>query len=325
MTNSKTILVTGCAGFIGANFTRQFRLRYPQSTVIGIDNFSTGRKEAVTEDIVFYEGSVLEDILLNKIFRTHRPEYIFHFAALPSVAHSLEFPRRSTEVNVVGTVALLEASKKYGVTRFIYSSSSSIYGGAKKLPTKESDNPPNPKSPYAVQKYVNEPFCQVFSNLFGMDTISLRYFNAFGPGQFGTSAYASVIPAWLNSIYFPSSGKGAYIEGDGSQSRDFCYVDNIVDANILAMKTKGPFQGDVFNIAHGKQTSLKEVVVLIEKYSGYKLNPEIRPARLGDIKHSCADITKAERTLGYQPSISFEEGLKKTIEWFKLRAKNETG
>jgi nucleoside-diphosphate-sugar epimerase len=316
MANPKTILVTGCAGFIGSNFVRQFADKYGSIKIVGIDNLSTGRKSAIDKRVDYINGSILDDKLLDQVFKEYRPEYVFHFAALPRVSYSLEYPKLSSEVNIIGTVGLLEVSKNTAVKRFIYSSSSSVYGGAKTLPTKESDNPPNPKSPYAVQKYVGEPFCKVFSDLFGLDTVCLRYFNAFGPGQYGDSAYASVIPAWLESVLFPSS-ESAFIEGDGTQSRDFCYVDNIVAANILSMESKHVFKGEVINIAHGEQTTLNEVRALIEKLTRKKLSLEQRPPRLGDVKHSLADITKAKKLLGYEPQINFEGGLEKTIDWFK--------
>lgn len=318
MATPKTILVTGCAGFIGSNFAKQFRKNFPKTKIIGIDNFSTGRKDALESSVIFYHGSILDEKLLEKIFSKHKPEYVFHFAALPRVSYSVEHPRHTSEVNIVGTVALLESSENHGVKRFIYSSSSSVYGGAKKLPTKESENFPDPKSPYAVQKYIGEPFCKIFSELFGLDTICLRYFNVFGPGQYGDSPYSTVVSAWLESIYFPKK-KRAFIEGDGNQSRDFCYVDNVVLANILAMKSERKFMGDVFNIAHGSQTKINEVEKLIEEYTNKKFNLEKRSPRLGDVKHTCADISKAKKLLGYNPQMTFEAGLKKTIQWFKSR------
>lgn len=318
MANPKTILVTGCAGFIGSNFVKQFRKKFPKVKIIGIDDFSTGRKEALEPSIIFYKGSILDEKLLEKIFTKHKPEYVFHFAALPRVSYSVEHPRHTSEVNIVGTVALLEASKNHGVKRFIYSSSSSVYGGAKKLPTKESENYPDPKSPYAVQKYIGEPFCKIFSELFGLDTVCLRYFNVFGPGQYGDSPYSTVVSAWLESLYFPRKKK-AFLEGYGNQSRDFCYVDNVVLVNILAMNSKKNFKGEAFNIAHGSQTRINEVRKLIEKYTNKKLNLEKRPPRLGDVRHTHADISKAKKLLGYNPTVNFDEGIKKTIEWFKSR------
>lgn len=314
----KTILVTGCAGFIGSNFVEQFLARFPKVKIIGIDNFSTGRRERLNKKIIFYEGSILEKRLLEKIFSNHSPKYVFHFAALPRVTYSIENPGETSEVNILGTVKLLEIAAKNKVKRFIYSSSSSIYGGAKKLPTKESENGPDPKSPYALQKYVGEPFCKLFSDLYKIDTVALRYFNVFGPGQFGDSAYSTVISAWLEALYFPKNKK-PFIEGDGTQSRDFCFVDNVVQANVLAMQSEKNFNGEPFNIAHGEQTSLNEVKALLEKYTEKKLELGKKPPRIGDVKHSCADISKAKKWLGYLPKISFTEGLKKTIDWYQGR------
>jgi len=268
--------------------------------------------------LVLYEGSILNEKLLDKIFSKHRPEYVFHFAALPRVSYSVEQPRRTSEVNIIGTIALLEAAKKHGVKRFIFSSSSSVYGGAKKLPTKESENYPDPKSPYASQKAAGELFCKNFSELFGLDTVCLRYFNVFGPGQYGGSPYSTVVSAWLEAAYFPGK-KEAFIEGDGSQSRDFCYVDNVVQANILAMKSKKKFSGEAFNIAHGERITVNDIKKLIEKYIGKKLKLEKRPARKGDVLHTHADISKAKKWLGYNPKIKFEEGLKRTVAWFRQR------
>jgi nucleoside-diphosphate-sugar epimerase len=318
MVNPKTILVTGCAGFIGANFIKQFKEKFPKTKIIGIDDLSTGRKDALEPSITFYKGSILNETLLKEIFSKNKPEYVFHFAALPRVSYSVAYPRHTSEVNIIGTVALLEASKDHGVKRFIYSSSSSVYGGAKKLPTKESENLPDPKSPYAIQKHVGETFCKVFSELYGLDSVCLRYFNVFGPGQYGDSPYSTVVSAWLESLYFPRK-KEAFIEGDGNQSRDFCYVDNVVLANILAMSSKKDFKGEAFNVAHGSKIKINEVKKLIEKYTNKKLNLEKRPSRLGDVKHTYADISKAKRLLGYTPAVNFDEGLKRTVEWFKLR------
>jgi len=318
MPTPKTILVTGCAGFIGSNFVKQFRKNFPKTKIIGIDDFSTGRKDALESSVIFYEGSILDEQLLEKIFSKHKTEYVFHFAAMPRVSYSVEHPHHTSEVNIIGTVALLEAAKNHGVKRFIYSSSSSVYGGAKKLPTKESENFPDPKSPYAVQKYIGEPFCKIFSELFGLDTVCLRYFNVFGPGQYGDSPYSTVVSAWLESVYFPKKKK-AFIEGDGNQSRDFCYIDNVVLANILAMESKRKFNGEALNVAYGSQTKINEVKKLIERYSGKTLNLEKRPPRLGDVRHTCADISKARKLLGYNPQVVFEEGLKKTVEWFGSR------
>jgi len=320
MNDPKTILVTGCAGFIGSNFVQHFKKNFSKTKIIGIDDFSTGRKDALDPSITFYHGSILDEKLVKKIFSTHKPEYVFHFAALAKVSFSVQQPRHTTEVNILGIVTLLEAAKNYGAKRFIFSSSSSVYGGAKKLPTKESESSPDPKSPYALQKYTGESFCRIFSQLFEMESVCLRYFNVFGPGQYGDSAYSAVISAWLEALYFPGE-KPAFVEGDGKQTRDFCYVNNVISANILAMQSKHVLKGEVFNIAYGGQITLNEVKKLIEKNLKIKLNLEKHPQRLGDIKHSCADISKAKKILGYNPKIDFEEGLEKTIEWFKSRKK----
>ena len=314
------ILVTGVAGFIGANFAQQFKEQFRDAEIIGIDDFSSGRRDALIPGITFYEGSITDTALLEKIFSTHKPEYVFHFAATPRVSHSVEHPVETTDVNVTGTVAVLTAAKNHGAKRVIISSSSSVYGGAKVLPTKEEENPPDPKSPYAAQKLCDEIFCRLSSELYGIDTVCLRYFNVFGPGQYGDSAYATVMSAWLEALYFPQNKK-AFIEGDGTQSRDFCYVDNVVYANILAMQSDKRFDGEVFNVTHGERTSLNEIKGLIEKYTGKKLELEERPPRLGDVAHTHADISKAREWFGYEVKTNFEEGLKRMVEWFEKRVK----
>lgn len=324
MIKPKTILVTGCAGFIGSNFVKQFKLKYPKCQIIGIDNFSTGRKDALDPSVVFFEGSIVDHVLVDKIFSKHKPEYVFHFAALPRVSYSVEYPRETSEVNIMGTVTLLEAAKNHGTKRFIYSSSSSVYGGAQKLPTREEENMPEPKSPYAVQKYVGEPFCKVFSDLYGLDTVCLRYFNVFGPGQYGDSPYSTVISAWLEALYFPEAKKG-FIEGDGEQSRDFCFIDNVVDANLKAMEVNGSINGQSINIAHGERITVNDVKKLIEKYTKKKLSLEKRPARLGDVRHTHADVSNTKKTIGYSPQVRFEDGLQRTVEWFEVRSKNAKG
>lgn len=316
--SKKTILVTGCAGFIGSNFVKQFRGQFPDVEIIGIDNFSTGRRDAVHPELVLYEGSILDRKLLEAVFQKHKPEFVFHFAALPRVSYSVEFPAETSEANIVGTVALLDASRKHGVKRFIYSASSSAYGGAKILPTKESENAPDPKSPYALQKYAGELFCRMFSDLYGLDTVSLRYFNVFGPGQYGNSAYSTVISAWLESLYGFTERK-PFLEGDGSQSRDFCFAGNVVQANIKAMQCGKNFHGEVFNIGNGEQTSLKDLRAMIEQMTGKNIPLIQKPPRLGDVRDTKADISKAREWFGYEPETDFKEGLKKTVAWFDSR------
>lgn len=312
------VLVTGVAGFIGSNFAKQFKDKFPEASISGIDDLSSGRKEEVPEEVEFYEGSITDAELLEKIFSKHKPEYVFHFAAIPRVSYSVEHPIETTDVNVTGTVALLNIAKNHGTKRLVFSSSSSVYGGAKILPTKESENAPDPKSPYAAQKYCGEVFCKVYSELFGLDTVCLRYFNVYGPGQYGDSAYSTVVSAWLESLYFPEEKK-AFIEGDGTQSRDFCYVDNVVSANILAMQREEPFKGEAFNVAQEERTTVNEVRQIIEEYTGRKLDLEQRPSRKGDVAHTHADLSKAREWFGYVPEINFRDGLKRTVEWFEAR------
>ncbi len=320
MKTPKTILVTGPAGFIGSNFVQQFKAQFPRTKIIGIDDFSTGNKKALDKSITFYEGSICDSRLLQKIFKKHAPEYIFHFAALPRVSYSVAEPTKSSLANILGTVLLLEMAKDCHVKRVIISSSSSVYGKAKKMPTNEADNVPNPISPYALQKYTDELFAKMFSDIYGLDSVCLRYFNVFGPNQRGDAPYATVIGAWLEGLYFPKN-KDLFIEGDGTQTRDFCYVDNVVQANIRAMQHSGKFNGDCINVAHGERTSLREVKHLIEKYTGRKLKLQKRKPRVGDIKHLQADISKARRILGYRLTVNFENGLKQTISWFKTLKK----
>jgi len=330
-----SFLVTGCAGFIGSNFTTALRRLYPDKAIIGIDDFSSGRRELIygteirtsgvprTPDVQiqddnfhFYEGCITNGELLDKIFQTHRPQYVFHFAAIPRVSFSVEQPALTTKTNIYGTALLLEKCRDYNVSRFIFSSSSSVYGGADKLPTKESENPPRPISPYALQKYVGELLCQNASRMYGLDTICLRYFNVFGPGQYGDSPYSTVISSWLENLYFDGN---PYQEGNGGQSRDFCYVDNVVRANLLAMQSENKFSGQPFNIGGGERTDLIAVKRMIEQLIGRKINLEQRPERKGDVRHTQADVNQAHRWIGYQPSVNFADGLKKTVEWFSSR------
>ena len=312
----KSVLVTGSAGFIGGNFVRAFRKTFPRVTLVGLDI----RKSRNGEDF-FYRGSMCNPRLLDKIFKKHKPEYVFHFAAIPRVSYSVLHPAETTHANVYGTVLLLEKSRDARVKRFIFSSSSSVYGGAKKLPTRENENAPNPRSPYAAHKYFGEIFCRQASELYGLDTVSLRYFNVYGPGQYGDSPYSTVVCSWLETLYFAKKGRVSYLEGDGTQSRDFSYVGDVVAANIKAMQYRKKFNGDCFNIGAGSRTDLLRVKKLIEQYTGRKLDLERRPSRLGDVRHTHADVSKARKTFGFRPQVPFEKGLKRTVRWFIGRKK----
>lgn len=313
---TKSILVTGHTGFIGGNFVKKFREMFPKILVVGVDIVADDNEE-IEENFLSYKASINDKVLMEKIFLKHKPEFVFHFAALPRVAYTVEHPTESSMTNVLGTIALLEMAHIHGVKRLIFSSSSAVYGNAKKLPTKESDNI-RPQSPYALQKYAGENFCKLFSELYGLDTVCLRYFNVYGPGQLGTSPYATVVAAWLEGLYFPSQ-KTPFLEGDGKQSRDLCYVDDVVMANILAMQSKKDFSGEAFNIASSKKVSLIEIKTLIEKLTKKKLVLEKRKPRVGDVRHTQADIQKTKTKLKFKPGTAFEEGLKKTIEWFESR------
>jgi nucleoside-diphosphate-sugar epimerase len=312
-TKSHSILVTGSGGFIGSNFVRGFKKKYPKSEIVGIDV----RKGDDCSDI-FYKGSITDDVLVERIFKKHRPAHVFHFAAIPRVAYSVQYPAKTAHVNVHGTALLLEKARDFGAKRFIFSSSSSVYGGAKKLPTKEHENLPDPRSPYAAHKFVGEIFCRQTAEFHDIDTVSLRYFNVYGPGQYGDSPYSTVVSSWLENLFFPQA-KPPYLEGNGKQSRDFSYVDDVVQANIKAMEYDGRFAGEVFNVGANSRTDLLTVKKLIEKHTGEKLMLDRRPPRTGDVKHTHADVSKARKWFGYRPEFSFEEGLKRTIEWFRIR------
>lgn len=316
--DSRTVLVTGCAGFIGSSFCRTFMRRFPGATVLGLDDFSTGRRDAVPEGVQLFEGSVADVGTVAALLGEHRPDTVFHFAALPRVSFSVENPALTTQVNVLGTATLLEQSAKHGVKRLVFSSSSSVYGNADVLPTAEATHQPRPESPYALQKYVGEQFCQLFSRTYGLDTVCLRYFNVYGPGQYGDSAYSTVVSAWLEKLYFPGGGQ-PFLEGDGLQSRDFCYVDDVAEANILAMECTRPFGGVPLNIAGGAAVTLREVREAIERATGRTLQLEQRPPRVGDVRHTLASVAAAGEQLGYRPQVPFAEGLARTVAWFESR------
>lgn len=314
---SRAFCVTGCAGFIGSACANALQERYPDAYIIGIDDLSTGRIERIPAGVVHVPISITNASEVERIFAQWKPEWVFHFAALPRVAYSVECPVETTEVNVLGTVVLLEAARKYGVQRFLLSSTSAVYGKTTVLPTAES-LPVVPASPYAAQKYAAEEFCRLYSRLHGLDTVCLRYFNVYAPGQRGSDPYSTVIAAWLEGMFFE---KPLFIEGDGSQSRDFCYVDDVVRANIAAAEYGSePLGGRALNIASGVSTSLKGIRALIEAECDAPLALAQRPGRLGDVPATLADITTASTVLGHLPSVSLEEGIRRTVEWFRVQA-----
>ena len=316
------ILVTGGAGFIGSNLTEALLER--GHIVRILDNFATGKIENLLpllekypEALTLQVGDIrnLEDC--NKA--TEGIEYVFHEAALGSVPRSIKDPITSNEVNVSGFLNMLVASRDAGVKRFIYAASSSTYGDSKSLP-KVEDVIGKPLSPYAVTKYVNELYAEVFSKTYGMETIGLRYFNVFGRKQDPNGAYAAVIPLFVKKLMAHES---PIINGDGEYSRDFTYIDNVIQMNIRAMETNNPEAiNTVYNTAYGERTTLNQLVQYLKEYlSEYDsaiADVEVKhgPNRAGDIPHSLANIDKAKNLLGYDPEFSMEQGLKEAVKWY---------
>ncbi len=312
-------LVTGGAGFIGSHIAGALLARGDAVRVL--DNFSTGRRE----NLDFAEGGNRLRIVNGDVRDPRAVEEvasgvdaIFHEAALPSVQRSIDDPAASHAVNADGTVIVLEAARKLGVRRFMYAGSSSVYGDNPSLP-KSEEMLPAPMSPYAVSKLVGEYYCQVYARLYGIQTVTLRYFNVFGPRQDPDSPYAAVVPLFIEAL---AAGRRPLIYGDGHQSRDFTFIDNVVRANILALEAPG-LSGEVLNVAMGERVSLLEMLEVLERIMGRPANPEHAPARAGDVKHSLADIARARQVLGYEPGVRMEEGLRLTVT--HVLASRDTG
>ena len=306
----KRFIVTGGAGFIGSNIV--IELVKNNNEVVVIDNLLTGKfnnLSGVMDQIRFVEGDIQDLDLLKREFIDI--DYVLHQAALPSVPRSVDDPIASNQNNVDGTLNVLVAARDAEVKRVVYAASSSAYGNSPSLPKKE-DMKPDPLSPYAITKLVGEQYCKVFYELYGLETVSLRYFNVFGPHQDPNSQYAAVIPKFITAML---NDESPVIFGDGEQSRDFTYIQNNVDANLLACEVTG-VAGKMFNIASGERISLNELVAMLKKILGKKIEPVYKEPRPGDVKHSLADITLAREILGYKPRYGFEDGLKKTVEWF---------
>ena len=303
-------LVTGGAGFIGSNIAKS--LVEKGYAVRVLDNFATGQRlnlEPFIEEIELIEGDIRD--FWTVIKATKGIDYILHQAALPSVPRSIDNPLTTTEVNVNGTLNILEAARFNEVQRIVYASSSSVYGDSPEMP-KSEDMKPLPKSPYAITKLAGEEYCMSFFNLYGLETVALRYFNIFGPRQNPFSQYSAVIPKFINML---NKGRNPTIWGDGTTSRDFTYIDNVINANILACEKKAA-AGNVINIAYGKAYTINDLVEKLNKIIGADLSPTYGPEKIGDVKHSLADISKARKILGFEPEIDFEEGLRRTVEWF---------
>ncbi len=321
----RTWLVSGCAGFIGSNLI-EFLLQHGQK-VVGIDNFSTGHQYNI-DDVLekvggmaanfrFYEGDVTDYAKCMEV--CEGVDIVLHQAALGSVPRSIGDPISSNHSNVTGFLTLMTAAKECGVKRFVYASSSSVYGDSAELP-KVEERTGRLLSPYAVTKMTNELYGGVFARTYGMETVGLRYFNVFGRRQDPNGAYAAVIPKWIASLL---SGESVYINGDGETSRDFTYIDNVIQLNVLAGTTANPEAfGEAFNGAVGGRNTLNELYGLImEKLQGEmpevsRIEPIYRDFRAGDIRHSNADITKARTLLGYEPTHSIEQGMNESIRWY---------
>lgn len=298
-------LVTGGAGFIGSHLAEALLEREVEVTVL--DNLSTGQRSNVPESARFIEASILDESSVAEALRDC--EAVFHLAAQVSVPESMERPVQSITTNATGTLLLLERARRAGVKRFIYSSSSAVYGESPASPKRE-DLAPEPISPYGVGKLAGEEYVSAYARCYGMQTASLRYFNVFGPRQRHDSPYAAVIPIFLSQM---REGKPLTVYGDGEQTRDFTFVADIVQANLKAVESER-LDGEVFNIACGRSISLNELIRTLAVVFGQE--PEVRylPPRPGDIKHSSADIRKAQERLGYSPQFTLEEGLRRTIE-----------
>jgi len=306
-------LVTGGAGFIGSNIAEELVKRGHPVRII--DNFLTGKRENISsflDKIELVEGDIRDyDACCRAL---EGVDFVLHQAALSSVSRSIEDPLLTNDINIKGTLNVLLASREAKVKGFVFASSAAVYGDNPILPKKEG-NVGNPLSPYALSKLVGEKYCWIFSQIFGLSTVCLRYFNIFGPRQDPSSQYASVIPNFISRML---KGESPTIFGDGEQSRDFVYVFNVVEANILASKAKG-VSGEVFNIGCGEGTSVNSLASKLNEILREKINPSYDEPRPGDIRHSFADISKAKKMLKYEPQVPFGKGLEETIRWYRER------
>ncbi len=311
-------LVTGGAGFIGSHLVE--RLLADGARVRVLDNFSASTRanlpfaRAVGRRLEVIRGDIRQLGVVERAARGVR--VVFHQAAMRSVPRSVKDPLGANANNVTGTLNVLEAARRARVARVVYASSSSVYGDRPDLPKRE-DQPPAPISPYAVSKAAGEQYAAVWTRLFGVETVGLRYFNVFGPRQDPKSEYAAVIPRF---ILWGLRGKPLEVHGDGAQSRDFTYIDNVVEANLLAARAAS-VGGEVFNVGCGERVSLLEIIAKLETILGRRLTREHRPLRQGDVQHTLADVSKAKRLLGYSPLVPFDEGLQRTVDYFKTVAR----
>jgi len=305
-------LITGGAGFIGSHIVRQ--LVGEGESVRVVDNLSTGqsiRLKDVRDTVEFVKGDLVDERVSDEVVRG--VDFVLHQAAVPSVQRSVCDPTGTNRSNVTATLNLLESCRKAGVRRFIYAASSSAYGDTEVLPKTEG-MPPNPLSPYALQKFVGERYCKLYYDLYGLETVSLRYFNVFGPDQDPHSEYSAVIPKFVTKLL---ANEPITVYGDGEQSRDFTYVGNVVEANLLALRAF-EVSGNVCNIGCGEHITLNKLIRLLEEILGVKSNVNYAAPKPGDVRHSLADITRARRLLGYEPKVMVKEGLRRTVQAFML-------
>lgn len=304
------VLVTGGAGFIGSHLAEA--LSQLGAQVVVLDDLSGGSVDNLRgfANVQFVEGSILNEAIVQRC--TDGCDYALHQAALGSVPGSVADPVRYHHVNATGTLNVLEAARKAKVKRVMFAASSAAYGDSEQLPKVET-MPVLPKSPYAANKVADEALMRAYASSYGLDTVSLRYFNIFGPRQNANSAYAAVIAAFAKALF---ANKNPIIFGDGEQSRDFTYVHNVVHANLLAARSQKPIGGEVINVACGQRITVNELANMMIDIVGKKLTPEYQPERAGDVKHSLADLTKARQILGYEPIVAFRPGLEETVKWY---------
>ncbi len=307
----KRALITGGAGFIGSHLAERLLLDGVEVRVL--DDLSSGREENLAgfrDQLEFLEGDLRDRDLLAKAL--DGVEVVFHEAAVPSVPRSVAEPERTNDVNVTGTLGLLESARSAGVRRLVFAASSAAYGNTPTLPKVET-MPPLPLSPYALQKFAGETYCALYSRLYGMETVALRYFNVYGPRQNPESEYAAVIPKFVTACL---EGRSAEIYGDGEQTRDFTFVGDVVRANLLAAESTDAI-GTVVNVAGGGRISLNQLLESVQGACGSSKEAIYHPARAGDVRDSQADLTRARKTLGFEPATSMEEGLQQTVDYFR--------
>jgi len=305
-------LVTGGAGFIGSNLAE--RLVAAGADVRVFDNLSTGFRDNVPDGAELFEGDIRDEAAVRAA--VEGIEVVFHFAAHRAVLQSVENPLSTDMTNTHGTLLVLKAAHDAGVRRVVAASSSSVYGGAKELPTPESA-PLVPRSPYAVSKLAGEHYCRVWSELFGLETVAMRYFKVYGPRQRPDSAYAAVIPLFTNAL---RTGSRPIVHGDGLQSRSFAYVDDVVAANLAAAAAPAEScSGRAYNIAGSSSCTLLQLLDELGTILGVDVDPEHTAPRAGDVRHSSADLTAAARDLGWHPTVSLPDGLRRTVDWFAVR------